>query len=129
MVLIQLAIQNSTYTVYNVNLRGTFKAKIKHFSYMYSGAAGTHEILCMKSNQWNFTNSSVNGYIFTNQSGHVQYNGEGPEFTIYNLNQVLDLIITKLDGTAPTNFAGAVLTLEMEPIIDPLSDEVKYRMM
>lgn len=125
MVLVQIAITNAGYTQYFLNLAGVYKCKVSHFSYMYSGAVGTHEILIMRSSRFNFGNSTFNGFLFTNQSGHIQYNGESPEFTI-EINGQLDLTITKTDGTAPTNFTGAVLTLDLEPIVKPQNKEISF---
>ena len=126
MVLVQIALTNSTYTNYALNLSGIFKAKISHFSYMYSGVAGVHEILIMRSSKFTFSNSTNNGFMFTNQSSHVQYNGESPEF-ILQLDNWIDLTITNaITGGAPTNFSGAVLTLDLEPILEPQNKEPKF---
>lgn len=126
MVLVQIAMTASTYTNYALNLSGIFKCKITHFSYMYSGAAGTHELLIMRSSKFTFKNSTQNGFIFTNQSAHVNYNGESPEF-ILQLDNWLDLTITRFaNGAAPTNFSGAVLTLDLEPILEPQNKDPKF---
>jgi hypothetical protein len=93
---------------------------------MYSGAVGTHEILLIRSSKFTFSNSTYNGFLFTNQSSHIQYNGDSPEF-ILQLDNWLDLTISNaITGGAPTNFSGAVLTLDLEPIIEPLNKEPRF---
>ena len=139
MVLVQLFLDQSLATVnFPVNLMGRYKCKISGLTYVFSGAAGVHEILELRSSVLNFPYNAINEplatpptrnynrFIFSNQANHVVFTtGDAPEIFV-NLNGYIDLYLSQLiTGLAPTNFEGLILTLDLEQV-DLETDKVNF---
>lgn len=139
MVLVQLFLEQTlTQVNFPVNLMGRYKCKITGLTYVFTGAAGTHEFLELRSSVLNFPYTAINEslatpnartynrFIFTNQSNHMVFTtGDAPEIFV-NLNGYIDLYLSQLDSSlAPTNFLGLILTLDLEQV-DLETDKVNF---
>jgi hypothetical protein len=117
MVFSQIALTVSTKTDYVISVSGKVKFRIIGLQYIHTGGA-VNEILQLRSSRFQTTHSTrPNAILFTNDGGNhivipptdpIEFEGE-----IYN---TLDLEILQINGSAPTNFVGAVLTLEIVPL-------------
>lgn len=117
MVLSQIAITAVTTTNYYVGISGKCKVKILDLKYMCSGS-GVHEILAMSSSVLNFPNSNKNALLFSSQGDHHQFASPEALEIQANLAGYIDLTITTYTNGAPSNFQGAILTLDIIPMPD-----------
>ena len=104
--------------IFNVNLQGNYKCKVKYIDYSHSGNA--HEMLRFQSSKFRFPNSTYSDSIIV--SNVEEWKSELGEFIIYDLNGYIDIKLTELTlGGPPSNFVGYVIGLELEPLDDPVS--------
>lgn len=122
MVLVQLTYIGNTPHIqksYNVNLQGVYRAKIIDSSFVHSGGGAKNLILAFKSPQFNFQNSSVNGYVISSDSDHVIHSSNHPpEFTCF-LSGVIDLRLENITTANPdpgNNSVGYILSLDLEKL-------------
>lgn len=140
MVLVQLAQTTTAYTQHNVNLYGPCKIKILDILYLdtLGGGAGNHLIIKMSSSVFNTRNSSAfsgnfvavnNSILFSNKADHKQISSpEALEFDAV-VNGFIDITLTQMDNTAiPAGFVGAVITLDIIPIVKEADQEgMRYK--
>lgn len=125
MVLCQIAITTAATTNYFVGVSGKCRVKILDLKYMCSGA-GVHEIVAMSSSVLNFPNSNKNALLFSSQGDHHQFASPEALDIPADLAGYIDLTITTFANGAVSNFQGAVLTLDITPIIEMPTVKMTY---
>lgn len=128
MVLCNIVITQIAKKDYVVNINGRKRVKVCNITYIEPNVdAGTHKLICIRSNILRFPYGTNNNLTFVNQPAHQVSNIAGDMWMDCEFNGTVDIELVDLRGNAQANFNIATLMLDVCDYELPEMEEQHYK--